>query len=189
MISAFNLSSAYFTLSSLLMMFWAKFSKNEVFLCAALLILIFVYLSFIVAPFFLLYKNRSKIRNSFFLPLNSAINLNIKSEALIDQKYIQKLASLEKVELELGLMEIKHEKNFLEKRMLLIIGPIDKLGILPGIISAFATVTTLDSTNGWLIGATYGYMVLVISALFFYELIMRYNRMIELTELVISKKR
>lgn len=73
---------------------------------------IFIFYSSTV---FLLYKNRSKIRNSFFLPLNSAINLNIKSEALIDQKYIQKLASLEKVELELGLMEIKHEKNFLEK--------------------------------------------------------------------------
>lgn len=48
----FLIIMSIFTLSSLLMMFWAKFSKNEVFLCAALLILIFVYLSFIVAPFF-----------------------------------------------------------------------------------------------------------------------------------------
>lgn len=176
------------TLLSFLMMFWAKHKSNEKILIVALSILIFVYLLFIIAPFFLAYKNRSKIRNGFFLPFNSAINLNIKSEALIDQKHVQKLASLDKVELELGLMEIKHEKNFLEKRMLLIIGPIDKLGILPGIMSAFATVTTLSSENGWLIGATYGYMALVISALFFYQLIMRYNRMITLTELVISKK-
>lgn len=176
------------TLLSFLMMFWAKHKSNEKILIVALSILIFVYLLFIIAPFFLAYKNRSKIRNGSFLPFNSAINLNIKSEALIDQKYVQKLASLDKVELELGLMEIKHEKNFLEKRMLLIIGPIDKLGILPGIMSAFATVTTLSSENGWLIGATYGYMALVISALFFYQLIMRYNRMITLTELVISKK-
>ncbi|AYH06830.1 hypothetical protein [Pectobacterium parmentieri] len=85
-------------------------------------------------------------------------------------------------------MEIKNERNFLEKRTLLITGPIDKLGILPGIISTLAATTKLADPNSWLMGISYGYIALVVLSLFFYQIMMRYDRMIALTELAILKK-
>lgn len=162
--------------------------EYKTLLLYSLILLIISYCVLIITPFISAYQNRSKIKKSFSLPFSSAINQNVKKEFIIDQRYLPKLIALDKKELELGLLEIKHERNFLEKRILLITGPVDKLGILPGIISTLAATTKLSAPNGWLIGITYGYIALVILSLFFYQTMMRYDRMIALTELAISKK-
>lgn len=162
--------------------------EYKALLLCSLILLILTYCVFIITPFISAYQNRSKIKKSFILPFSSAINQNVKKEFIIDQRYLPELIALDKKELELGLLEIKHERNFLEKRILLITGPVDKLGILPGIISTLAAVTKFTDPNGWLMGITYGYIALVVLSLFFYQIMMRYDRMIALTELATSTK-
>ncbi|MCA6972963.1 hypothetical protein [Pectobacterium carotovorum] len=161
--------------------------EYEKLLLVSLILLMLTYLAFIITPFISIYQNRNKIKKSFTLPFNLAINQNVKKDFIIDQRYLKELIALDKKELELGLMEIKHERNFLEKRTLLITGPIDKLGILPGIISTLAATTKLADPNSWLMGISYGYIALIILSLFFYQIMMRYDRMIALTELAISE--
>lgn len=162
--------------------------KSKTLLLYSLILLILTYCVFIITPFISAYQNRRRIKKTFTLPFNSAINQNVKKEFIIDQRYLPELIALDKKELELGLLDIKHERNSLEKRILLITGPIDKLGILPGIISTLAATTKLSDPNGWLMGITYGYIALVVLSLFFYQIMMRYDRMIALTELAILKK-
>lgn len=173
---------------SIVLALLSYFFENEYLLLSSLILLITTYCTFIITPFISAYKKRSKIKKSFILPFSSAINQNVKKEFIIDQSYLAELIALDKKELELGLLEIKHERNFLERRILLITGPVEKLGILPGIISTLAAATKLTDPNGWLMGITYGYIALVVLSLFFYQIVMRYDRMIALTELAIFKK-
>lgn len=184
---AFILIIGFVALSIVLALLSYAF-EYKTLLLYSLILLIISYCILIITPFISAYQNRSKIKKSFSLPFSSAINQNVKKEFIIDQRYLPKLIALDKKELELGLLEIKHERNFLEKRILLITGPVDKLGILPGIISTLAATTKLADPNGWLMGITYGYIALVVLSLFFYQIMMRYVRMIALTELAILKK-
>ncbi|CAX61475.1 uncharacterized protein EbC_39440 [Erwinia billingiae Eb661] len=98
------------------------------------------------------------------------------------------LKELTREELELGLLEIKNERALLEKRMNIMIGPIDKLGILPGIVATITAMTKIPESYSWVSAIAYGYMGLSIFSLFFYQLIMRYERMIALTELALESK-
>ncbi|MEI7143951.1 hypothetical protein ABRQ09_09700 [Pectobacterium brasiliense] len=184
---AFILIIVLVTISIILALLSHAFEYKNL-LSLSLILLMSTYFIFIITPFIFIYKNRNKIKKSFTLPFNSAINQNIKKDFIIDQHYLKELIALDKKELELGLMEIKHERNFLEKRTLLITGPIDKLGILPGVISTLVATTKLSDPNSWLMGISYGYIALIVLSLFFYQIMMRYDRMIALTELAILKK-
>ncbi|MCI4070858.1 hypothetical protein F6X50_08615 [Dickeya dianthicola] len=152
---AFILIIGLVALSIILALLSHAFEYKPLLLCS-LILLMLTYCVFIITPFIFAYQNRNKIKKSFTLPFSSAINQNVKKEFIIDQRYLPELITLDKKELELGLLEIKHERNFLEKRILLITGPVDKLGILPGIISTLAATTKLADPNGWLMGITYG---------------------------------
>ncbi|WP_114194634.1 hypothetical protein [Edaphovirga cremea] len=176
------------TISSVILALLSYAFSYKHLLLVSLIILMIAYFIVIITPFFTAYQNRNKIKKSYTLPFCLAIDLNIKKEFIIDQHYLPALIAIDKNELELGLLEIKHERTFLEKRIFLITGPVDKLGILPGIISSFAAATKFADPNGWLMGITYGYIALVILSLFFYHIMMRYDRMIALTELAISTK-
>lgn len=154
----------------------------------SLLLLALSQLVIIFAPCIEIYKNRKKIKKTFQMPFNYAININVKKETIIDEKFLPKLISLDKKELELGLMEIKHERNFLEKRILIITGPIEKLGMLPSIISTLVALYKITEPYNWVSALAYGYIGLIIISLMFHQMLMRYDRMISLTKLALEKK-
>ncbi|SQI90563.1 Uncharacterised protein [Klebsiella oxytoca] len=57
------------------------------------------------------------------MPLSASVEQNIKKEALTDERFLADFVRLGKPTLELGLLEIKHEREFLSKRINLIVGP------------------------------------------------------------------
>lgn len=164
------------------------FTRIEWFKLAGLSLLLLVYLAVPAMQLYSAYRYRSKIKRSFLLPLCESLNLNIKTELSVDTMYFPELKKLTTQELQLGLLEIKNERIFLEKRMTLLIGPIDKLGILPGIVATITALTKIPENYNWISAIAYGYMGLSILSLFFYQLIMRYERMIALTELALESK-
>ncbi|OCG19161.1 hypothetical protein A9G23_09470 [Gilliamella sp. App4-10] len=105
----------------------------------------------------------------------------------MDNKYFKELLQLDLQVLEIGKIELKNERSFLEKRIGCIVGSLDKLGILPGVLSTMAILSTSGGFN-WVSGIAYAYIILMLISFTFYPMIMRYNRMIELTELVIQFK-
>ena len=121
------------------------------------------------------------------MPLSASVEQNIKKEALTDERFLADFVRLGKPTLELGLLEIKHEREFLSKRINLIVGPVDKLGILPGIISMVITLAKPVAGHDWVMGLAYGYIGLVVLSLSFINLLVKYDRVISLTEVALSR--
>jgi hypothetical protein len=173
---------------SVAMAFVYYLTKIEWLKLIGLLLLLLIYFTIPAMHIYRAYQCRSKIKRSFLLPLCESLNLNVKTELSVDTLYLPALKKLTREELKLGLLEIKNERVFLEKRMNLMIGPIDKLGILPGIVATITALTKIPENYNWISTIAYGYMILSFLSLFFYQLIMRYERMIALTELALESK-
>lgn len=150
------------------------------------LFLILSYFFMIGFMFIDVIRSKSKFKRHLLLPFCSSINSNVKSSYLIDRKYIDDLLKLDLQVLELGNIEIKNERIFLEKRIGLMIGALDKLGILPGLLSTLAVLPNFGFN--WISSIAYAYIGLVAISFKFYPIMMRYERMIELTELAIKIK-
>jgi hypothetical protein len=145
------------------------------------------YVLLLFMPIAKIYEERKSIKYFFTMPLSSSIEQNIKKESLIDNDFLPEFILLGKDSLELGLMEVKHEREFLNKRITLLVGPIDKLGILPGIISMIITISKPVGGYDWVMGLAYGYIALIVISLSFFNLLVKYDRIIALTELALSR--
>jgi hypothetical protein len=170
-------------------LFLYKGTERKWLLVISQLSLISAYITVLLTPFIDAYTNRKGIYRTLTIPFNCAININVKKEGIVDCKKLPKLLELNSKTLELGLMEIKHEKNFLEKIMLIIVGPIEKLGLLPGILATLAMVFRTETPNEWVTIIAYSYIGLMLLSITFHHLLARYERMIALTELAISLKK
>ena len=63
-------------------------------------------------------------------PLSASVEKNIKKESMIDANFLPNDEALRKEVLELGLMEIKHEREFLSKRVAMVVGPGNDFNLL-----------------------------------------------------------
>lgn len=167
---------------------YAMFKPDYRFLANISIVLIFFsYVLLLLMPIIKIFEERKSIKYFFTMPLSSSIDQNIKRESLIDNDFLPRLISLGKELLELGLMEVRHEREFLSKRITLLVGPIDKLGILPGVISMIITISKPVGMYDWVMGLAYGYIALIVISLSFFNLLVKYDRIIALTELALSR--
>lgn len=113
-------------------------------------------------------------------PSNNDIN--------IDSETLSELISLNKDELELGLLELKHERNYLEKRLLITIGPIEKIGILPSFCTTILAFSKVPESNNWIVNFSYGYFILLAFSLIFYNQLINYDKLISLIEFAKKNK-
>jgi len=153
----------------------------------SIVLIFFSYALLLLMPVVKIFEERKSIISFFTMPLSSSIDENIKRESLIDNDFLPRFILLGKEILELGLMEVRHEREFLNKRITLLIGPIDKLGVLPGIISMIITISKPVGGYDWVMGLAYGYIALIVISLSFFNLLVKYDRMIALTELALSR--
>lgn len=151
---------------------------------------IFSYLIIYFLQIRYLYRGLKKEYKWFGLPFNRAINVNIKSAYCSDKKYLDSLLSLDIQALKFGYMELNSEYEYFKKRIHLVIGPLDKLGILPGLIASVGVLPKTIEIFGtnWISIFTYAYMILMVISLVFYNSIARYERMLSLTKLAIECK-
>ncbi|CGU00060.1 Uncharacterised protein [Salmonella enterica subsp. enterica serovar Typhi] len=147
----------------------------------------FSYVLLFLTPFIKMYEQRKSIKYFFSFPLSSSIDQNISNKSKIDEEFLPKFISLGKDVLELGLMEVKHEREFLNKRIALLIGPVDKIGILPGGVSMLITIAKPLGKNDWVMALAYGYIGLVILSMSFFYVLVKYDRIIALTEIALSR--
>ncbi|MBX9495290.1 hypothetical protein J8Z86_04235 [Yersinia enterocolitica] len=174
---------------ALLTLFISKLIESELILSISILLLLLSYLTIFLIPFIDLYNNRKDTYKSFTLPFNHAINKNVKRQSIVDYQKLPQLLALSIRELEFGLMEIKHEKSFLEKRMQIIVGPIEKLGMFPGILAILGMAFKIESQSQWTSAIAYSYIGLMFVSITLHHTLARYERMITLTELALSLKK
>ena len=163
------------------------FSKNYIW---AYILLISIYL-LIGCSLSFTYKIIKREKRLFDLPFNRTINFNIKSTYCSDKKYLKQLISLDVSELKFGYLELNSEYEYFKKRINLFIGPVDKLGVLPGLIATIGVLpNTIDTfgINYWVSIFSYAYIGLIIFSLFFYDTVAKYERMLSLTKFVIESK-
>lgn len=175
-------------ISFLVIMVYYFLKPNARFLVTVSTIMILIsYVLLLLMPVVNIYQERKSIKRFLMFPLNASVEGNIKKESIIDANFLPNFEALGKEVLELGLMGIKHEREFLSKRVAMVVGPIDKLGILPGIISMIITISNPLEEHDWVTGLAYGYVALVIISISFINLLVKYDRIIALTEIAISR--
>lgn len=177
------LALSLFAISIIILFLYEDSLWPFVFLISSYLIIYFVQILFI-------YKSIKKEIKWFRLPFNRAININIKSSYCSDKKYFKELLLLDVLQLKFGYLELNNEYEYFKKRIHLVIGSLDKLGILPGVI---ATIGVLPKTieafgTSWISIFSYAYMILMIISLYFYNIIVKYERILSLTKLAIESK-
>jgi hypothetical protein len=186
-------TTALLPIIAVIIVFIGYLHKDDTLKIAALSFLIVSYLLIFFTPIFSAWVYRDAIRRFFqntLLPqlTNSSIAIAASSH------FMPQLMRCSRTELELTAIEFKAERNALEKRIGLIAGAIDKVGLGPGLIAAIAAVVKLQGdlkgfgAADWLMGAAYGVLGLYAIAAFGHMSILKIDRALNLLDLVIAKK-
>lgn len=155
----------------------------------SLVTLLISYLGFLLLPILTLTIHR-KVLFSFILNPFGALLDNAAETALVDAKYFTKLKNKPLNTIELVSIELKEEQKFFERRIMLIVGAIEKLGLFPGLLAAFLAITQLPgSSNQWVIALAYATPVLYLFGAYAHFTAMRLSRLNALLELVIEEKK
>lgn len=151
-------------------------------------LLAFAYLVIFFYPFFGAWLYRGALRNISRAPFASILKANVERPMQVDGRYLPQLTALPKTELKLGIMELKNERANFAQRITLFSGPIEKLGILPGLLALLVTIQKLDGQPDWVHAIAYANILVFVIALIAHYLLTRYDRMIALSELALAQK-
>ncbi|MNE09540.1 hypothetical protein D3C80_1022190 [compost metagenome] len=170
--------------------------RGVFYVCWGLLFL--SYSMIVLYPALAAWLYRASLKKAFTLPYSSLLDVNAKQPMQSDAEYLPQLIKLSALTLKLGMLELKSERNSFEKRTAMVVGPLEKIGIIPGILASFvgaqsvATALAGGAASGshldW-IYALAGFNVLTFALCVFVQFtLVRYDRMIALTELAIDCK-
>lgn len=157
------------------------------------------YLALLIYPFLSLWLYRDSVKKQLTTPFASLIEANVKIAMQVDAQYLPQLATLSSDTLKLGALGLKSERSGLEKRTHLVTGAIEKIGLFPGLLALAVGLTTLSKTlsSAGILTARLDWVFMLAAAnIIFYfmcgwsqMLLVRYDRMIALTELAVEQKK
>lgn len=181
-----NISSIIAIILYVIAIVWTLNKKTSMLPFWLLLIsILLIHINFLQ----IIYRSLKKDIKWFFLPINQFINSNIKSNYVIDKKYLKALESLDIKQLKFGYSELNHEYECLKRRINLVFGPLDKLGIFPGLVSLIGLLPQVKEFSWqWIQIIPYSYVGLMILSLFFYNALDKHERMLVLIRLAIERK-
>jgi hypothetical protein len=155
----------------------------------ALILLATTYLFILLNPFIMLVLNWSFFWRAVRNPLGLILD-NSKQCAETDMKYIRYFYKHERHALKFVLIEMKAERSAFERRVGLIVGALEKIGIIPGLVALFATLTRINSfQSAWIYGIAYGMPILYFLGVYEHYLMSRLDRFIMLLEMVIESQK
>jgi len=174
-----------------------KFEPARFFSLAFLLA---AYLATFVYPFILAWVQRQAISRAAREPFSILLE-NMNQRAAVDTRLLSRLACSPIEHLELLLLELKAEREYFERRIALIVGSIDKIGLFPGFVAAFLTIISIKEKSLPAVhGSAFSYMDWI--ALFAYAipfmyflgiighfLMMRLDRQMKIVELALARKK
>lgn len=161
---------------------------------AALGLLILGYLLLYFLPIFSAFVYRSTIRELFRNPLLPQLT-NASIALISNNHFLPELLKYSLNELEIAAIELKTERDAFERRIGLIVGAIEKVGLGPGLLAAIAAIVKLQSdlkgvgVADWLIGAAYAVLGLFVFAMIGHMSIIKIDRALKLLDSAIAKKK
>lgn len=154
----------------------------------SLVALLIAYIGGLSQPLIALGIHREAIwkalKNPFMLLLDNA-----RLTMTADMTHFQKLQRKALPALELVHLEVKNERDFFVKRIGVIVGAIDKLGLIPGLLAAVISISKIQTGNSdsWILALAYATPALYVAGAGAHYLSMRLDRMTNLLELAISR--
>ena len=154
----------------------------------ALLILLVSYVSAFTYPFVMAWMNRNRIRRAVKYPIAMPLN-NVNITTTVDARLVSHLIRHAEEDLQLLALEMKAEKDFFERRISLVIGAIDKIGLGPGFLALLINLSNAKIPgHGWVSAIAYAVMGLYVLGIAGHFLIMRLDRYVKITDLAISQR-
>ncbi|MFC6300505.1 hypothetical protein GNF76_24595 [Pseudomonas sp. CCM 7893] len=147
------------------------------------------YLTILLSPLLGAWLYRSALKNTYRAPFSNLLNINVKVPMQTDGQYLDSFCELSAATLKLGVLELKSERASFERRTTMVAGPIEKIGILPGLLAFMTAIPKLDSQPDWVYALAYSTILVIPLCIFVQVSLVRYERMIALTELAIDRKK
>lgn len=163
----------------------------------SLVALTLAYLVLLIHPFVAAWIHRRSLAIAAKNPLGLLLS-NAKATTRVDLRYLPHLKRESVEDLEMVLMEVKTERDFFERRSAAIFGPVEKIGLFPGLLALGVLLHNLQAIqpsnppagqsswitvlaySSWLWGAFSTYTVFALG---------RLDRHIKLLELALNRKR
>lgn len=106
----------------------------------------------------------------------------------VDSKYLGQLMAFSKQTLELGCIELEHGRNWFYKGLGSLSGAIDKVGLIPSILTLSALYAIPDKLPEWAFPLVVISGILYVVSFIFQGRLMRFERMLDLTKLALILK-
>ena len=166
----------------------SKILSSELIMTISLLFLVLGYLGILASPIVFALYYRRDIINFWQNPLSVIIG-NAEKNNKADAIFVKHLISRDNRDLELSLIEMKAERVAFEKRVALIVGVIDKVGLLPGIVAIFVSLPKIKAIGiDWALAIAYATPFLYFIGLWSHFLMNKMSRHISLMEYALEQK-
>ena len=128
------------------------------------------------------------IKNPIVVPL-----WNADITATVDAKFLSILMRHPLEDIEFVLLEVRAEREFFERRVSLIVGAVEKigmLGLIPGWLAAWKWFQTLpNDPPSWVITLAYVIVIMYLLGWIAHFIMMRLDRMLKLLDLALVRKK
>lgn len=183
------LQIAPFCIALSLMLLVKFLDAPKYLITVSLLALLVSYISILIHPFLLVWAHRQSIKGAVKHPFGILLR-NASNTAIVDARYIPMLMVKPLEYVELLLLEVKAEKDFFERRLSLIVGSIEKVGLAPGLLAAaYSFQNVPKGQNEWITVLAYATPILYLFGAAAHFLLMRLDRHVKLLELVVARKK
>lgn len=173
---------------SLLLIFSVWAGAPRVLGTVSILMLLASYLVILTYPLLGAWLYRGAIKSVFQAPFASILRANLEHPMQADSAHLPQLVALPKIELQQGIMELKDARRNFAQRTALVAGPIEKIGVLPGLLAMLATLQQFDGQPEWVQAIAYANPLVFIMAVVAHHFLARYDRMIALSELALTQQ-
>lgn len=155
------------------------------------------YLAMFFYPLLGVLLYRHSLKKAITAPFANLLELNVKTLMQVEARYLPEMAALSRETLKLGALELKSERDSLEKRTHMVTGALEKVGILPGLLALIVALSSLDDMlvrvgiaerTEWLLAIAATNTFFFVMCCYVQFMIVRYERMIALTELAVDCK-
>lgn len=165
------------------------FGVSETVAIVGLILLLLSYVATLIQPFLLAWVNRQALIAAVKNPMGLLLD-NASVTARVDAWLLPRLLHSPIEHLELLHLELKAEKEFFERRLSLVVGAIEKVGLAPGLLAAGVSFSNLKTGQpDWVSALAYATPVLYVSGVAAHFLLMRLDRFAKLTELAVARKK
>lgn len=168
----------------------AWLTEDDVYKVASLGSLLLVYTGLIIHPLIDAYLHRETLAKSIRHPFGVLLR-NVSATAAVDLRYFPKLCGKSMEVIRFVHMEARAEREYFERRLSLVVGAVDKLGLMPGLLAASLSLNQVYSSNAsvWILGLAYATPALYVFAVMAHHLLMQLDRAVKLLDYVIEFKK